>query len=136
MSRVAARVAIAVLALAGAGWLAVELRSSDAQNRMIGLAFARSTPSTRDLQQARRLAPRARRLNPDQQVDESLGVLELRTGDRAGAVATFRAIARREPHNAEVWSALARAAAGYDDALASLARSRLRALVPPISAAR
>jgi hypothetical protein len=47
-------------------------------------------------------------------------------------VATFRAIARREPRNAEVWAALSRAAAGYDDALAARARARLRTLVPAV----
>jgi Flp pilus assembly protein TadD len=126
------RVALAVLALAAAAWLSVELRSSAAQDRMIGLAFARQVPTERDLQAARDLAPRARTLNPDAEVDESIGVLELRTGDRAGAVATFRAIARREPQNAEVWAALATAASGYDDGLAAAARSRLRTLVPSV----
>jgi Flp pilus assembly protein TadD len=126
------RLTIVVLALAGAAWLAVEARSSSAQNEMIGLAFARQTPTKADLASARSLAPRARRLNPDARVDESLGVLELRTGDRADAVATFRAIARHEPRNAEVWAALAQAAGGYDDALATRARKRLRALAPPV----
>ena len=128
----AVRLAIVVLALAGAAWLAVEARSSSAQREMIGLAFSRRTPTQQDLRRAEALAPRARRLNPNAQVDESLGVLRLRTGDRAGAVATFRAIARREPDNAEVWAALARAASGYDEALATRARARLRALVPPV----
>jgi urease accessory protein UreF len=125
----AVRVLICVLALAAAGWLAVELRSSAAQDEMVALAFSRRAPTEADLSRAQRLAPRARRLNPDAQVDESIGVLQLRTGDRAAATATFRAIARREPRNAEVWAALARAAAGYDDALAATARARLRALV-------
>jgi Flp pilus assembly protein TadD len=128
----AARIAVAVLALAVAGWLAVELRSSRAQATMIGLAFARQAPSRQDLRHARELAPRARVLNPDAQVDEAIGVLQLRTGDRAGAVATFRSLTRREPENAEVWAALARAAAGYDDALAAVARARLNRLVPAV----
>jgi Flp pilus assembly protein TadD len=126
------RIAIAVLALATAAWLGVELHSSAAQDRMIGLAFARDTPTTHDLRTARALAGTARMLNPDAEVDESIGVLQLRTGDRAAAVATFRAIARREPQNAEVWAALASAASGYDDGLAVAARSRLRTLVPSV----
>jgi Flp pilus assembly protein TadD len=131
---VLARVAIVVLALTGAVWLAVELRSSDAQERMIGLAFTRSTPSKQDLASARELAPRARTLNPDVRVDESLGVLELRTGDRAAAVATFTRLTASEPRNAELWTALASAAQGYDDRLATAARSRARALAPPVRA--
>jgi hypothetical protein len=128
----AARIAVAVLALAAAGWLAVELRSSRAQATMVALAFSRQAPSRQDLRHARDLAARARVLNPDAQVDEAIGVLQLRTGDRRGAVATFRAITRREPQNAEVWAALARAAAGYDDALAAVARARLSRLVPAV----
>jgi Flp pilus assembly protein TadD len=128
------RVAIATAALAAAVWLGVELRSSSAQDEMIGLAFQRATPTTADLAEARRLAPRARTLNPDVRVDESLGVLQLRTGDRRSAVATFGRLTRREPRNAELWAALAQAAQGYDDRLATRARSRARALAPPVSA--
>jgi Flp pilus assembly protein TadD len=101
---------------------------------MIALAFTRATPSKADLARASVLAPRARTLNPDVRVDESLGVLQLRTGARAAAVATFRRLTAREPRNAELWAALAQAAAGYDDALARRARSRARALAPPVRA--
>jgi predicted Zn-dependent protease len=128
----AVRIAIAAVALVLAAWLAVELRSSAAQDTMIGLAFARQTPTKQDLRHAESLAPRARRLNPDAEVEESIAVLQLRTGDRAGAVKTLEAITKKEPENAEVWAALARAAAGYDDALAAAARSRLNALVPAV----
>jgi Flp pilus assembly protein TadD len=128
------RAAIVVLALAGAAWLGVELRSSDAQDEMIALAFANRHPTKRDLATAEGLRDRAARLNPDVRVDESIGVLQLRTGDRAGAVRTFRRLTQREPSNAELWTALAQAAQGYDDRLETLARSRARALAPPVSA--
>jgi predicted Zn-dependent protease len=128
------RVAIAAVALAAAVWLGVELRASNAQDEMIGLAFQRGTPTKADLAQARRLAPTARTLNPDVRVDESLGVLLLRTGDRPAAVAAFRRLTRREPRNAELWAALAQAAQGYDDALATRARERARALAPAVKA--
>jgi predicted Zn-dependent protease len=131
---VAARLVIVVLALTGAAWLAVELRSSDAQDRMIGLAFTTRPPSKQDLKTAQGLAARARTLNPDVRVDESLGVLELRTGDRARAVAIFKRLTAKEPRNAELWTALAQAAQGYDDTLATRARSRARALAPPVRA--
>jgi Flp pilus assembly protein TadD len=127
------RVAIVVLALTGAAWLAVELRSSTAQDEMIGLAFTNRSPSKADLATAEKLAPRARTLSPDVRVDESIGVLQLRTGDRAGAVKTFERLTGDEPRNAELWTALAQAAQGYDDRLATRARSRARALAPPVS---
>ena len=128
------RAAFAAAALAAAVWLGVELRSSSAQDEMIGLAFQRATPTKADLAQAERLQPRARTLNPDVRVDESVGVLQLRTGDRKAAVATFERLTSREPRNAELWAALAQAAQGYDDALATRARERARALAPPVSA--
>jgi Flp pilus assembly protein TadD len=128
------RAAIAVVALAAAVWLGVELSSSSAQDEMLGLAFQRGTPVKADLAHAQELAPRARRLNPDVRVDESLGVLQLRTGDRPAAVATFRRLTAREPRNAELWAALAQAAQGYDDALATRARERARALAPAVTA--
>jgi predicted Zn-dependent protease len=127
------RLLVAALALATAVWLAVELRSSTAQQEMIELAFTEQTPTRTALARAQELAPRARTLNPDVRVEETLGVLELRTGDRAAAVATFHALTRREPRNPELWAALARAAAGYDEALATGARERLRSLVPPLN---
>jgi hypothetical protein len=45
-------------------------------------------------------------------------------------VATFERLTRREPRNPELWTALARSARGYDDALAAVARERLRTLAP------
>jgi Flp pilus assembly protein TadD len=131
---VTVRVVIAAAALAAAVWLGVELRSSRAQDEMIALAFQRATPTEADRAHAERLAPRARTLNPDVRVDESVGVLQLRTGDRRAAMATFERLTRKEPRNAELWAALAQAAQGYDDRLATRARSRARALAPPVNA--
>jgi Flp pilus assembly protein TadD len=128
------RVAVVALALACAAWLAVELRSSTTQDRMIALGFSNPHPTAQDLATAQRLRDRAATLNPDVRVDESVGVLQLRTGDRAGAVKTFQRLTRQEPRNAELWAALAQAAQGYDDTLATRARSRARALAPPVSA--
>jgi len=128
------RVAIAAVALAAAVWLGVELRASTAQDEMIGLAFQRGTPTKADLNQAQRLQPRANTLNPDVRVDESIGVLQLRTGDRKAAIATFERLTGKEPRNAELWAALAQAAQGYDDALATRARERARALAPAVKA--
>jgi predicted Zn-dependent protease len=128
------RAAIAAVALAAAVWLGVELRSSTAQDEMTSLAFQRGTPTKADLMHAERLQPRASTLNPDVRVGESLGVLQLRTGDRKAAIATFARLTRKEPRNAELWAALAQAAQGYDDALATRARERARSLAPAVSA--
>jgi len=128
------RVAIAAVALAAAVWLGVELRASTAQEEMIRLAFQRGTPTKADLNQAQHLQPRANTLNPDVRVDESIGVLQLRTGDRKAAIATFERLTGKEPRNAELWAALAQAAQGYDDALATRARERARALAPAVKA--
>ena len=66
-------------------------------------------------------------------VEQSIGVLEFRTGDQAGAVETFQALTAREPRNAELWALLARVARDGDP---PLARSRppraTRALAPPL----
>jgi Flp pilus assembly protein TadD len=133
----AIRLAIALLALAGAAWLTVEARSSAAQDTIVGFAFdPHHKPTTADLAKAHKLAPKAHTLNPDVQVDEAIGVLELQTGDRAAAVKTFQAVVKKEPENAEVWAALAHAARGYDDALAARAGSRSRELAPAVPPAR
>ena len=60
-------------------------------------------------------------------------MLEVRTGDRPAAVATFTRLTEREPRNAELWALLARAAEGYDPALATRAVARARALSPPVT---
>jgi len=129
---VAVRIALIVLVLAGAAWFAVAAGSFSAQDQIAKLALATSTPTKGDLAAARRLVPRAQRLNPDARIGQGIGVLEYRTGDPAAAVATFRRLTEREPRNAELWALLARVAKGYDEPLSAAATARARALSPPV----
>ncbi len=121
-----------MLALAGTAWLTVAARSFSAQDEIATLALDNKNPTARDLAKARSLVDRATVLNPDVRVEQSIGVLEFRTGDQAGAVETFRALTRREPRNAELWALLARVARDGDPPLAARAAARYRALAPPL----
>ncbi len=121
-----------MLALAGAAWLTVAARSFSAQDEIATLALDNENPTARDLAKARSLVDRATVLNPDVRVEQSIGVLEFRTGDQAGAVETFQALTRREPRNAELWALLARVARDGDPPLAARAAARYRALAPPL----
>jgi len=127
----AVRIAVVAVALAAAAWLGVAARSFSAQDRIAKLALAERTPTRADLVTARALLPQAKRLNPDARLEQSLGVLEFRAGEEAAAVATFRALTRREPRNAELWSLLARVARDYDPALSARAARRAATLSPP-----
>lgn len=128
----AARLALIVLALVGAAWLTVAAGSFSAQDRIAKLALATSMPTRADLVKAEALVARAQRVNPDARIEQGIGVLEFRIGDRAAAVATFRELTRSEPRNAELWALLARVAKGYDERLSVAAGARARALSPPV----
>jgi predicted Zn-dependent protease len=132
MAATVARIVVVVLALAGAAWLTVAARSFSAQDQIATLALDDENPTTRDLARARSLVDRAKVLNPDVRVEQSIGVLEFRTGDQAGAVETFQALTVREPRNAELWALLARVARDGDPPLAARAAARQRALAPPL----
>lgn len=129
---VAARIVVFVLALSAAAWLAVAARSFSAQEEIATLALSSRAPDRADLAEARALVSRAGRLNPDVRVEQGIGALEFRTGDRAAAVRTFRRLTAREPRNAELWALLARVARDYDPELAARAKGRERALAPPV----
>lgn len=128
----AVRLITVVLALAGAAWFTIAAGSAATQDRIVALAVAEDTPSQADLETARRLLPRAQRLNPDTRAEQAVGVLELRTGDRAAATKTFRRLTEQEPRSAELWALLGRAADGYDPALSARAAARARSLAPPV----
>ena len=128
----ATRIALIVLALAGAVWLTVAAGSFSAQDRIAKLALDSPKPTKADLTKAEALVERAQRLNPDARIEQGIGVLEFRTGDQAAAVATFRALTVKEPRNAELWALLARVAKGYDEPLSVSAAARGRALSPPV----
>jgi Flp pilus assembly protein TadD len=123
---------VIVLALAAAAWLTVAARSFSAQDEIASLALENENPTAADLATARALVDRAKVLNPDVRIEQSIGVLEFRTGDQAGAVETFQALTTREPRNAELWALLARVARDGDPPVAARAAARERALSPPL----
>ena len=125
-----ARVALLVLAVAVIGWFAVAVGSSRAQNELIDLGVpGHGAEPTRE--RISELADRARRLSRDRRADLAEGVALRRIGDRAGAVRAYERVARAEPDNVEAWGLLVRDA---KPPLATEARRRLRALVPPVPA--
>jgi hypothetical protein len=132
--RLPARVALAVLLVAGAGGLAVAEHGARAEDELTALAFARGSVRAGDLARGVRLAGDARRLDPGTRPDEILAVLEIRAGrDRAATQRLLRA-ARREPENSHLWGLLARSAQQADPAVAANAVRRLARLVPPVPA--
>ena len=128
-----ARLLVAVAALAVAGWLAVEALGARADTELTGLVLSPKPLTAAQQARARVLVDRAARLNPDTRPDEIRGILRLRAGDSRGAARAFQAIVRAEPENLGAWALLARAAGGYDATLAARARSRVRALAPPVT---
>ena len=87
----AVRIVLIALALAGAVWLTVAAGSFAAQDRIAKLALDTKKPTKADLAEAETLVKRAQRLNPDARIEQGIGVLEFRTGEKAAAVATFAA---------------------------------------------
>ena len=129
-ARMAARILILVLALAGAGFLAVQERGARAADRLTGAALIAPDPAA--LPAAAKLERTARRLNPDTQPALDLAIVEARAGPLRGRRRADRRVTRAEPRNARAWTLLCTVAKRYDSDLAGRACARLRALVPPI----
>ncbi len=131
------RAVLIVLSLAAAGFLAVQERGARAAAAIERTALAPTgTPAPPQVEAARARLKTAQRWNPDTDPAVNLGVLEVRARQFRTAAATFATVTRREPENAQAWSLLSFAAAGYDSGLAATARARARALEPPVPAAR
>jgi hypothetical protein len=107
------RAALALAALAVAAVLAVQAVGARADGELSRLVLSPSQPTAAQLAGGRTLLARARRLNPDTRPDVLGGLL-------------------REPENLEAWALIARLAQGQDAALEATARSRVRALAPPV----
>jgi hypothetical protein len=128
------RVVIAVLALAAAGFLAVQERAARATDRITGAALAAPDPhrlaaATADLRTATTL-------NPDATPRLDLAIAEARAGRFAQAGARVLAVTRDEPENVRAWQLLCGVAKRYDSDLAATACARERALAPPVSLKR
>ena len=123
------RIAVAVVALACAAWLAVSFTAARAESQLRDATFAKP-----DVARATRLAETASRFSPGVRRILYLGQIELRAGEARKAVALGRQAVGQEPGNAEAWLLLSNAAAKTDPALAARAAARLRELVPPVPA--
>jgi predicted Zn-dependent protease len=127
------RVALVLVAVAAAGWLASAYPGTrdEARARAIRPAAGGAlTPS--QVARSIELLEGARRARPDGEVGVKLAGLELTAGRPERAVALLRPIVRSEPENLPAWTTLAIALQRLDPAAAREARERQRALAPPV----
>jgi predicted O-linked N-acetylglucosamine transferase (SPINDLY family) len=124
------RVLLVVLALAGAGCLAVQERGARAADALTGAAL--SAPDAAALATNAQRERTARRLNPDTAPALDLAIVEARLGRNAQAARRILAVTRQEPENARAWTLLCSIARRYDSGLAATACARLREVVPPL----
>ena len=140
MWAMAARLALALLAVAALGWLGLSYRSVDHQEEAEAtlqrplaeyLKSGRSrAASPAALRHAADRIDAAKRLNPDSTLDLDRGSLQLLSGEQAEAADTFQDVVEREPQNLQAWLALAIATRGTDPARARRATRRADALNP------
>jgi cytochrome c-type biogenesis protein CcmH/NrfG len=130
---VLARVALLIVAVATAAWLASaypgardEARARDLPTRPDGSLAPRERDRAIDLLEA------ARRRRPDSIVVPQLAAHYLARGDRGRAIALLRQRVRTEPKNVTGWPVLALALAGNDPAGARAANVHRRNLAPPV----
>jgi predicted Zn-dependent protease len=121
---VVARLAVAVVAVAMIGWLAIMERDARLQ------AQAGHAIAARRLGAAEDDLRRARLLNPDAAPDITRAVVYRASGREREAIALLERVVRREPQNFTAWSALRLSAAGTDPATARRALAVLERLDP------
>lgn len=132
----AARVALAVAAVAMLGWLAVGLWAARlaVDGEQVARSAARVTPGPRTSTALHRLR-RAARLTPDDDPDADRAWLLHRLHRDGAAIALLERLVREQPRDAAYWADLARVSARTRPALARRARARLRELVPSVAPA-
>src|SRR4051794_11697130 len=130
----AARIAVALVALAGAAYLVALERGARAADRVTG--YALTQPGAARLREAQALVRTARHVSPDTQPAVDLGIAQARAGRLPAAGATLASVTRQEPENARAWTLLCLVAPRYDSGLAATACARERALAPPVPPAR
>ena len=124
------RVLVAALALALAGFLAVQERGARAADRITGAALA--DPDPQRLAEAEADLATAERWNPDTTPALDLAIAEARAGRYPQAGARIVAVTRQEPENARAFQLLCSVAKRYDSDLAVTACARVRDLAPPV----
>jgi hypothetical protein len=129
----AARIAIAVVALVACAWFALGVRQAHDQARATSLINQPGTPSASETRQILQLLDRAATLNPDRSIDLLRAQAEVRHGEGQIALRQMLGVVRDEPLNVDAWIVLGFAAGGgRDPAVASLARIKERQLAPPV----
>ncbi len=127
------RVALAVLCLVVAAWLAIGLR--DARLEQAGTELSRSPAAAQAAgiaQEADEQLDDATLLSPDTTPDLNRAGLALRRGDLDRGIGLLREVVEREPENLPAWRLLALAANAADDSqLEREALRRTRALSAP-----
>jgi hypothetical protein len=127
------RIALLLVALAAAGWLASAYPGTRDEARARAIRPGASGSLKPDqVQRTIDLLEDARKARPDGEVVPRLAGLELTAGHPERAVALLRPLLRSEPDNVTAWTVLAFALAGSDPAAAAEARVRRRALAPPV----
>jgi hypothetical protein len=125
-----ARILVAALALALAGFLVVQERGARAADRITGAALA--DPNPQRLADATADLPTAERWNPDTTPALDLAIAEARAGRYEQAGARIVAVTEHEPDNARAFQLLCSVAKRYDSGLAATACARVRVLAPPV----
>jgi cytochrome c-type biogenesis protein CcmH/NrfG len=126
------RVAVVVVALAAAAFLAVGYTAARAEDDLARLNVGTPRPGPADVARARDLAATAGRATPGERGAILEAEILRRAGEAAAATRLLQAAVEREPENAEAWLGLSRVAT--DPALRRRAAQRVRELVPPVPA--
>jgi hypothetical protein len=128
VSGVAARGAVAVVAIVVLGWLAVMERDERLFQR--GVDISGRIRGAADAGRAESAFLRARLLNPDTSPEMGRAVLYLGRGRRERAVAVIEDVLRREPDNLAAWGQLYRLTQDADAAATRRALAAQRRLDP------
>jgi hypothetical protein len=127
------RIALLLVALAAAGWLASAYPGTHDEARARAIRPGPSgklTPA--QVQRSIDLLQDARKARPDGEIVPRLAGLELTAGRPDRAVALLEPLLRSEPDNVTAWTVLAFALADSDPGAAAQARARRQELAPPV----
>ena len=123
-----ARLAVAVVALAAIGWLAVMERDARLYGR--GIAAGGSLDDPRTVARAEDDLEAARLLSPDRTPDVGRSLILWTAGRPPEARALLEDVVRAEPDNLSAWTALSWVGAGRDRALERRVAAEMRRLDP------
>ena len=123
-----ARIAVAVIAIAAVGWLAVQQRDARLYDRGIAAAGKLNNPKT--IARAESDLEGARRLTPDRTPDVGRAVTLWITGRSPQARSLLEDVVASEPDNLSAWTALGWVNAGKDRALTRRVTAENRRLDP------